>query len=68
MINNIFDDIQMVEQPKELKVQLYQHQLASIYKMEKREEEQTQINQTLAQAISKMNPDSQGGLATRAIR
>lgn len=34
-----FEDIKMVQQPKELKIKLYPHQLASIYKMEKMERE-----------------------------
>ena len=33
-------DIQMIEQPEEIKVSLYPHQLASVYQMEKREQEQ----------------------------
>jgi hypothetical protein len=61
MINNIFEDIQMVEQPKELKVQLYQHQLASIYKMEKREEEQiVKSNNTVIETNISVNADKTG--------
>lgn len=36
-MNNSFDHIPVISQPKELNVNLYQHQLASIYEMEKRE-------------------------------
>lgn len=32
-----FEDIQMITQPKNLRINLYPHQLASIYEMEKRE-------------------------------
>ena len=35
-----FDNIPLVQQPKKMKIQLYKHQLASIYKMENLEEEQ----------------------------
>lgn len=35
-----FENIPMISQPKDLTIPLYQHQLASIYQMEKREEEQ----------------------------
>jgi len=35
-----FEHIQLIAQPKELKVNLYLHQLASVYEMEKRENEQ----------------------------
>ena len=37
MISNTFENTQMISQPKEIKVSLFQHQLASIYQMEKRE-------------------------------
>ena len=51
----------MVEQPKELKVQLYQHQLASIYKMEKREEEQiVKSNNTVIETNISVNADKTG--------
>ena len=40
MISNTFENTQMISQPKEIKVSLFQHQLASIYQMEKREKEQ----------------------------
>jgi len=36
-MDNNFDHIPVISQPKELNVNLYQHQLASIYEMEKRE-------------------------------
>jgi hypothetical protein len=36
-MENNFDHIQVISQPKDLKVNLYRHQLASIYEMEKRE-------------------------------
>jgi len=40
MINNGQRIVETISQPKELKVPLYQHQLASIYQMEQREETQ----------------------------
>ena len=39
-----FSDIPMIEQPEEIKISLYPHQLASIYQMEKREKEQRVID------------------------
>lgn len=36
-MENNFEDINIIEQPKEIKVNLYHHQLASVYQMEKRE-------------------------------
>lgn len=36
-MENSFDKIPLVSQPKELKTTLYQHQLASVYQMEERE-------------------------------
>lgn len=36
---NIFENIPKIEQPEEMKVSLFQHQLASVYSMEKRENE-----------------------------
>ena len=39
-----FSDIPMIEQPEEIKISLYPHQLASIYEMEKREKEQRVID------------------------
>lgn len=44
---NEFDHIKTISQPKELNIPLYQHQLASIYKMEKREEKQSIINNNI---------------------
>ena len=44
MITNNFENIQMISQPKQIKVPLFQHQLASIYQMEKRESEQKVVN------------------------
>ena len=37
-------DIQMIEQPEEIKISLYPHQLASVYQMEKREREQQVVH------------------------
>lgn len=36
---NNFDDIPVITQPKNLQINLYKHQLASVYEMEKREKE-----------------------------
>jgi len=38
-MENNFEHISVIAQPKELKVNLYRHQLASVYEMEKRETE-----------------------------
>ena len=35
-MENNFEHIPVIAQPKELKVNLYRHQLASVYEMEKR--------------------------------
>ena len=43
-LENVFQDIPVIEQPEEIKVPLYQHQLASVYQMEKREREKNIID------------------------
>lgn len=43
-LENKFQDIPLIEQPEEIKVPLYQHQLASVYQMEKREREKNIID------------------------
>ena len=43
-LENKFNCISMIEQPEEIKVSLYPHQLASVYEMEKREKDQRIID------------------------
>jgi len=55
------EDILMISQPEELKVDLYQHQLASVYQMEKREREQQIIfDDTIIETNIGINADMTG--------
>lgn len=55
------EDILMISQPEELKVDLYQHQLASVYQMEKREREQQIIfDDTIIETNIGINADTTG--------
>jgi SNF2 family DNA or RNA helicase len=68
MINNTFENIQMISQPKEIQVPLYQHQLASIYQMEKREHEQRVENgNTIVETNISVNADTTGYGKTLAM-
>jgi hypothetical protein len=61
MENNTFEDISVISQPKELNIRLYQHQLASIYEMEKREKEQYIVDgHTCINTNISINADSPG--------
>jgi hypothetical protein len=63
-----FDNIQMISQPKDLTIPLYQHQLASIYKMEKREKEQCyKLNNTTIDTTISVNADKTGYGKTLAM-
>ena len=56
-----FQDIPVIYQPKELKVNLYRHQLASIYQMEKRESDKQIIeNNVIIDTNIGVNADSTG--------
>lgn len=56
-----FYDINMISQPKDLTIPLYKHQLASIYKMEKREEEQScRVDNTVIDISVSVNADTTG--------
>jgi SNF2 family DNA or RNA helicase len=65
---NEFNHIKTISQPKELKVPLYQHQLASIYQMEKREEEQHVLdNNVIIDCNIGVNADKTGYGKTLAM-
>jgi hypothetical protein len=56
-----FEHIPLISQPKELKTILYQHQRASIYEMEEREEKQRVVqNDTIIDTNISVNADSTG--------
>jgi hypothetical protein len=60
-MENSFEDIPVIYQPKELKVNLYRHQLASIYQMEKRELDKKIIeNNVIIDTNISVNADSTG--------
>ena len=60
-MENSFQDIPVIYQPKELKVNLYRHQLASIYQMEKRESDKQIIeNNVIIDTNIGVNADSTG--------
>ena len=60
-MENSFEDIPVIYQPKELKVNLYRHQLASIYQMEKRElDKQIIENNVIVDTNISVNADSTG--------
>ena len=44
MINDEYNIVQTISQPKDIDIPLYQHQLASIYQMEQRESNQRIVN------------------------
>lgn len=65
---SMFNNIPMISQPKDLTIPLYQHQLASIYQMEKREEEQChRINDTIIDTTISVNADKTGYGKTLAM-
>jgi SNF2 family DNA or RNA helicase len=69
MINErTFEHIPLVPQPKELKVQLYQHQRASVHQMEEREKTQRIIqNDTVIDTNISVNADKTGFGKTLAM-
>jgi hypothetical protein len=61
MTSQTFEHIPIISQPKELTVPLYQHQLASIYQMERREREQTVVtHNTIIDTNVSVNADKTG--------
>ena len=68
MISQNFENIPLITQPEELKIQLYQHQRASVYEMEEREEKQYILegDKVITTNIS-VNADSTGYGKTLAM-
>lgn len=61
MISELFEHIPVIPQPTELSIKLYQHQLASIFQLEKREKEQQVVyDKTVMNTTVSVNADMTG--------